>query len=269
MHSYFFAVQLAHSYYPKQSISVCTISTNPLLVTLYFSKPGINSPNNWPKEPKEWGIVRLDLQFLDAFWLSKECHTETSLQLHTQHIHGASSMYSNIHYPGFKDFKDKLLLKTSRKKKKLIPKEHQNHHLSPNYTWFWLIGNPHFECDKLQGQTAEKAPIEFQTNQHGISLGWSLLGWAFHSAAKKNMGLKFKQGLFIVFCRGFLPTSHIYRYTSLVVRSLSEKLPKRLLSKINSESLTLPIYPFCRQNMLWGAGKLELLVSGSILWFRF
>jgi len=123
MHSYFFTVQLAHSYYPKQSISVCTISTNPLLVTLYFSKPGINSPNNWPKEPKEWGIVRLDLQFLDAFWLSKECHTETSLQLHTQHIHGASSMYSNIHYPGFKDFKDKLLilkvkmLKTSRKKK--------------------------------------------------------------------------------------------------------------------------------------------------------
>ena len=86
MHSYFFAVQLAHSYYPKQSISVCIISTNPLLVTLYFSKPGINSPNNWPKEPKEWGIVRLDLQFLDAFWLSKECHTETSLQLHTQRI---------------------------------------------------------------------------------------------------------------------------------------------------------------------------------------
>ena len=74
---------------------------------------------------------------------------------------------------------------------------------------FGWLAIPIWSADKLQGQTAEKAPIEFQTNQHGISLGWSLLGWAFHSAAKKNMGLKFKQGLFIVFCRGFLPTSHI------------------------------------------------------------
>ena len=132
MNSYFFLVCLAHSYYPKQLISICTISKNPLRLRLYFSKPGINSPTQldvqayWgddsffgkgaPKEPKEWGIVQIDLQFLDAFWLSMECHTETFLQLHTQYIRGTSSKNTccnifkhkaHIHYPGFKD---KLLI---------------------------------------------------------------------------------------------------------------------------------------------------------------
>lgn len=231
-----------------------------------------NSPNNWPKEPREWGIVRLDLHFWMLFWLSKECHTETSLQLHTQHIHGASSMYANIHYPGLKDFKDKLLilkvkmLKTSGKKK-LIPKEHQNHHLSPNYPWFWLIGNPHFECRKKilpnRGKGTYRVPN--QPTWHLPWLVFCLLGLAFHSAEKKTWAWS-SRVIFLFLPRVSPYVTHIGMH-HLLWGPFGEKLPKILHLKNNSELLTLPIYPFGRPNMLWGAGKLDLAIRRHI-WFR-
>jgi len=65
---------------------------------------------------------------------------------------------------------------------------------------------PILSAEKKYFQTAEKAPIEFQTNQHGISLGWSFVCWDWRSTPqKKKHGLEV-QGLFSCFCRGFLPT---------------------------------------------------------------